>query len=234
MTDAELRSVLQERIACVRTHVAQACSRVGRDPATVAWVAVTKTVSARVAALSYDLGLADLGESRPQELWRKAAALPQARWHLIGHLQRNKIDRTVPFTTLIHSVDSERVLLALDAFGRARDQAVSVLLQVNCSREANKGGFAPNAMLSLADKLMSLPGVTVVGLMTMAAFSENAETARPVFAELYQLREELRVRSRLELPHLSMGMSNDYVIAVEEGATLIRLGSTLFDGLTAE
>src|SRR5947208_15281381 len=131
MTDAELRPVLADRIAGVRVRIADACARAGRDPNSVTLVAVTKTVSPQVAAIAAELGVHDLGESRPQELWKKAEAIPSASWHLIGHLQRNKLDRTVPLVSLIHSVDSERLLTAIDAFGRKRGSPVPVLLEVN-------------------------------------------------------------------------------------------------------
>ena len=169
MTDAELRTILGERIAAVRERIADACSRAGREVGSVTLVAVTKTVSPRVAGIAAGLGLHDLGESRPQELWKKAEAMPNASWHLIGHLQRNKIDRTVPLVKLIHSVDSERLLAALDAFGRKRGSPVPVLLEVNCSGEESKGGFAPGEMPAVCDSVMSLTGVSVRGLMTMAA-----------------------------------------------------------------
>jgi hypothetical protein len=231
MTDSEISSKLTNRLASVRSRIADACRRAGRDPAGVTLVAVTKTVSAEVAALAAELGMTDLGENRPQELWKKAAAVPSARWHLIGHLQRNKIDRTAPLVALIHSVDSERLLDALAAFGTRRGEPVPVLLEVNCSREAAKGGFSPDAVPGLSDKLLSLTGVSVRGLMTMAAYSDNPEDARPAFAELRSLRDDLRTRTGLELPHLSMGMSGDFEVAVEEGATLVRIGTTLFENL---
>jgi pyridoxal phosphate enzyme (YggS family) len=227
----DTRAVLAERLAAGRARIAEACRRAGRDPAGVTLVAVTKTTTPEVAALAIELGVNDLGESRPQELWKKAAAVPAARWHLIGHLQRNKIDRTVPLVTLIHSVDSERLLEALAAFGAKRGTPVPVLLEVNCSREAAKGGFAPEALPAVGDRLASLPGVAVRGLMTMAAYSENPEDARPTFAELRRLRYDLRTRTGLELRELSMGMSGDFEVAVEEGATLVRVGTTLFEGL---
>lgn len=231
MTDDELRSVLSDRLAAVRGRIVAACRRAGRDPAEVTLVAVTKTVPPAVARIAAELGATDLGENRPQELWRKAAEVPAARWHLIGHLQRNKIDRTVPLVTLMHSVDSDRLLAALDAFGRKRGEPVPVLLEVNCSREAAKGGFSPEAVPGLSDTVVSLPGVSVCGLMTMAAYGDDPEAARPTFAELRRLRDELRARSGLALPHLSMGMSNDFEVAVEEGATFVRIGTTLFEGL---
>jgi PLP dependent protein len=227
----DARPILAERLASVRGRIADACRRAGRDPAGVTLVAVTKTVSPEVAAVAAELGALDLGESRPQELWKKAAAVPSARWHLVGHLQRNKIDRTVPLVSLVHSVDSERLLAALGTVRREAGHPVPVLLEVNCSREAAKGGFSVDAVPALSDGLLSLSGVSVRGLMTMAAYSDNPEDARPAFAELRRLRDDLRSRTGLELPHLSMGMSGDFEVAVEEGATLVRIGTTLFEGL---
>jgi pyridoxal phosphate enzyme (YggS family) len=231
MDESQLRSVLAERTAGVRDRIAGACARAGRDPAGVTLVAVTKTVSPRVAALLPELGVRDLGESRPQELWKKAEAVPGATWHLIGHLQRNKLDRSVPLVSLIHSVDGERLLAALDVFGRKCGSVVPVLLEVNCSGEASKGGFAPDALPALAEKLPALAGVEVRGLMTMAAHEEDPQATRPTFAKLRELRDSLRARTGLPLPELSMGMSNDFEVAVEEGATLVRIGTTLFEGL---
>jgi pyridoxal phosphate enzyme (YggS family) len=233
MTDSELRSVLSDRIANVRGRVAEACRRAGRDPGGVTLVAITKTVSAGVAAVVAELGVRDLGESRPQELWKKADALPGVNWHLVGHLQRNKIDRAVPLVALVHSVDSERVLDALDAFGRKRGVPVPVLLEVNCSGEDTKGGFGPVEALVNGLRAVSLAGVTVRGLMTMAAYSDDPQAARPTFALLRELRDSLRERTGLPLAELSMGMSNDFEVAVEEGATFVRVGTTLFEGLAS-
>lgn len=228
---ADLRDVLAGRIAAVRDRMATACRRAGRDPASVTLVGVTKTATPAVAAVARELGLTDLGENRPQELWKKAAAVPAARWHLIGHLQRNKLDRTVPLVVLVHSADSDRLLDALDAFGRHRGSPVPVLLEINCSREPTKGGFAPEELPRLADRLPILTGLDVRGLMTLAAYSPNPEDARPTFAELRRLRDDLRARTGLPLPELSMGMSGDFEVAIEEGATLVRIGTSLFGGL---
>ncbi|HSQ54946.1 MAG TPA: YggS family pyridoxal phosphate-dependent enzyme [Gemmata sp.] len=224
-------TLLAERLSMVRERIAEACRRSGREQSTVTLVGVTKTTSPEVARIAFELGLHDLAESRPQELWKKAAVLPEARWHLIGHLQRNKLDRTVPLISLIHSVDSERLLAALAQFGSKRGVPVPVLLEVNCSREPANGGFPPDAIPPLTEKFMQLPGVEVRGLMTMAAYSDNPEPARPAFADLRRIRDDLRLRSGLELPELSMGMSGDYEVAIEEGATLVRIGTTLFEGL---
>lgn len=231
MTDSELRSVLTERIASVRSRISDACRRAGRDPAGVTLVGVTKTVSSAVAAVTAELGLCDLGESRPQELWRKADAVKGVNWHLIGHLQRNKLDRTAPLVSLVHSVDSERLLDAFDAFGRGRGSPVPLLLEVNCSGEAAKGGFGPVEALVVGTRLTALTGVTVRGLMTMAAYTDDPEQARPTFVTLRELRDSLRARTGLPLTDLSMGMSGDFEVAVEEGATLVRIGTTLFEGL---
>lgn len=234
MTDVELTAKLAERLVAVELRIAGARRRAGRSHDVVTLVAVTKMVSCRVAAAFRELGVADLGESRPQELWEKAAAIPSARWHLIGHLQRNKIEKTVPLANLIHSVDSLRLLEALDEHGRLQGSPVSVLLEVNCSREEAKGGFRPEDVSTLGDKLASLQGVQIIGLMTMAALHADPEPSRPAFAELRELRGRLASDTGLSLPHLSMGMSNDFEVAVEEGATLVRIGSTLFAGLEQE
>jgi pyridoxal phosphate enzyme (YggS family) len=223
--------ILSERIALVRARIAEAARVSGRDPSSVTLIGVTKTASVDVARIAFQRGLHDLGESKPQELWKKAAAVPEARWHLIGHLQRNKLDRTIPLVALVNSVDSIRLLEALDGFGVKRGAPVPVLLEVNCSREATKGGFAPEELSAASDRAVSLGGVSLQGLMTMAAYSDDPESARPVFAELHRLRELMRSSTGLPLPHLSMGMSHDYAVAVEEGATLVRIGTTLFEGL---
>jgi pyridoxal phosphate enzyme (YggS family) len=234
MTDAELRTVLSDRVASVEARIAAACSRARRERSSVTLVAVTKTVSPRVAGVLPGLGVSDLGESRPQELWKKQTALPTARWHLIGHLQRNKIDRTIPLVSLVHSTDSERVLVALHDFGIKQGRPVPLLLEVNCSREAAKGGFRPEDVPAIGDRIIPLTGVRLEGLMTMAALHDNPDLCRPTFAELRTLRDALRIRTGLPLPHLSMGMSNDFEAAVEEGATLVRVGTTLFAGLEGE
>ena len=218
------------RFACERIDAAR--RRAGRTD-DVTLIAVTKSIPASTAEAAWRFGIRNMAENRPQELWKKAAAIPDATWHLIGHLQRNKIERTVPLCSLIHSVDSPRLLEALDAFGRQRNQPVPILLEVNCSREAAKGGFAPEELPALAEKLPAFVGLKIDGLMTMAAHHENPELCRPTFAECHRLRAKLREWSGLTLPHLSMGMSNDFEIAIEEGATMVRLGSVLFEGLEA-
>jgi pyridoxal phosphate enzyme (YggS family) len=234
MDSSALRSRLQERVASVEERIAAACARSGRARGDVALVAVTKTVSVEVAGLLPELGVHDLAENRPQELWRKAAVLPATiRWHLVGHLQRNKVDKTLPPAYLIHSVDTPRLLTALEEEATRQVRAVDVLLEVNASGEKAKHGFAPESLSGIAAQIAGLRHVRVLGLMTMAALDEDSERCRPTFAALRSLRDALRSELGPDhpLPHLSMGMTNDFEVAIEEGATLVRIGTALFSGL---
>jgi pyridoxal phosphate enzyme (YggS family) len=227
-------NVLVERLQAVEERLRSACCRASRARSAVTLVAVTKTVGPEVAAELVRLGVTHLGESRPQELWRKAAALrPSVHWHMIGHLQRNKIERTLPLVEMVHSVDSLRLLAALEQEAARLGRTLPVLLEVNASAEASKHGFAPEEMGGVAAHLGSLKWVRVHGLMTMAAPNEDPQQCRPTFAALRTLSERLRgvIGRPHTLEHLSMGMSNDFEVAVEEGATLVRLGSVLFEGL---
>lgn len=234
-SQSRIREILTERLQAVEERIEAACGRAGRKRSEVTLVAVTKTVSADVAALLPSLGVLDLGESRPQELWRKADLLPQSiRWHQVGHLQRNKIADTLPLAHLIHSVDSARLLIALEREATKQKRKVECLLEVNVSGEASKHGFEPEAVPVVMKGLSELSYVQVTGLMTMAALEQDAKRCRSTFAELRRLHDQLR--SELPQPHhldrLSMGMSNDFEVAIEEGATLVRLGTVLFEGLT--
>lgn len=252
-----IRDILAANLDAVERRVAAACARAGRARQQVTLVAVTKSVSAEIAARLAELGTLDLGENRPQELWSKAAALPATvRWHLIGHLQRNKIDRTLPLVHRIHSIDSVRLIEAIEAHGRpgggvgrvslptgdpgeaaaARDTSptpVEGFLEFNCSGEASKDGFAPHEVDDLIPVLRRLRHLRIVGLMTMAAYQDDPERCRPTFAALRGLVTQMRDRAGDVHPlnELSMGMSNDFEVAIEEGATSLRLGTVLFTGL---
>ncbi len=231
MQDERQLAILQTNLQRIRERIEGACARVGRSPAEVTLVAVTKTIPIEVVTILPKLDLIDLGENRPQELWRKAPVLPNVRWHLIGHLQRNKIERTLPLVQLVHSVDSERLLMAIEEWAREQNRIVDVLLEINTTGEVNKHGFPPERILPLAPLLGSLRAVRIRGLMTMAAFTEVIEDTRPNFSLLRTLRDQLRPELSSPLDHLSMGMSNDFEIAVEEGATLVRIGTALFAGI---
>ncbi|MCS7046532.1 MAG: YggS family pyridoxal phosphate-dependent enzyme [Gemmataceae bacterium] len=233
MDQPGVRKLLAERLAAVEERLQAACRRAGRRREEVTLVAVTKTVDAAVAALLPELGVFDLGENRPQELWRKAAALPgTVRWHLIGHLQRNKVAATLPRTTLIHSVDSLRLLEAIESAAARRQSPVEVLLEIHAGLENSKQGFRPDDLAALLEAVKTLRWTRLRGLMTMAPL-QAAEACRPIFAALRRQRDQLKrqLPPPHDLVHLSMGMSNDFEVAVEEGATFVRLGSVLFDGL---
>jgi pyridoxal phosphate enzyme (YggS family) len=241
MTDRELSAVLAERVAGVRSRIAAACARVGRNPEGVTLVAVTKTVSPRVSRLIAELGVLDLGESRPQELWRKVEAIKDLPicWHLVGHLQRNKVEQSLPLVHLVHSVDSLRLLQAIANASSRIGYCPPILLQVNASREDQKHGFDFEELIHDVPKIVATSAeLDIAGLMGMAALTDNPEQARSTFRELLEFRDRLRaepwLRDQRPLPHLSMGMSGDFEVAIEEGATIVRIGTTLFEGLENE
>src|SRR5439155_9277202 len=170
MIQSQTQALLRRNVVAVEERLQAACRRSGRSRNQITLVAVTKTVDAQVAALLPELGVVHLGENRPQELWRKAAILPKSmHWHLIGHLQRNKIARTLPLVQLIHSADSMRVLQALETEAAAQNNSVAVLLEMNLSGEPSKHGFSSEELPPLLPAIATLQRVRVVGLMTMAA-----------------------------------------------------------------
>lgn len=221
--NAELVAAIAGNAAEVRRRIAVAAERAGRDAGAARLVAVTKTFPAEVCAAALDAGLTDLGENRVQEGVAKAEALArlgrQAVWHLIGHLQSNKVKPALAAFDLIHSVDS--IDLA-HAISRRAESPVVVLLEVNVGGEASKFGFAPDGVPAAHETISTLPNLAVRGLMTVAPQADDPEAVRPVFRRLRELA------ASLGLPELSMGMSGDYEVAVEEGATIVRVGSALF------
>ncbi len=234
MSDTSVR--IAENLAAIRGSIAEAARRVGRSADEITLVAVTKYVGeAEVRALAA-AGCLDIGESRPQELWAKVAALADLpiRWHLVGHLQRNKIRRTLPLVSMIHSLDSVRLLEAIDHAAAESGKMTPALLEVNISANRAKHGLAPAEVAPLVEQLPAFPHVAVRGLMAMAGHEGDAHAARRDFAALRELREQLRGQCapQVTLDHLSMGMSGDYEVAVEEGATIVRIGSALFAGLS--
>src|SRR5262245_19027790 len=230
----DVDAILERNLADVERRIAAACARAGRARCEVTLVAITKYVTADIARRLLPLGVTDLGESRPQELWKKTAAIPEATWHLVGHLQRNKVEETLPLATLIHSVDSVRLLEAIDAAAAKQQRRVPVLLEFNLSGEEAKHGFGTTDVAGIAAAAAGLRQVEIQGLMTMASLDAEGEKARPVFAALRKLRDQLQpqLTGGRELHHLSMGMTNDFEAAIEEGATLVRVGSALFGGLS--
>lgn len=226
-----------DNLAQIRSRIAEAAHRSGRAAGDVKLVAVSKYVDAPTARLLVDAGCRDLGEARPQELWRKAEALAgqPIDWHLIGHLQRNKIARTLPLVRLIHSGDSLRLIEAVEAQAAATGLAsIPILLEVNVSGDATKHGFRADELPPLGETLAQLNYVAIRGLMCMAGREGNVDDARRDFEQLRLLRDRLRSiwPSRLSLDELSMGMSGDFEAAIEEGATIVRVGSLLFEGIS--
>jgi pyridoxal phosphate enzyme (YggS family) len=224
---------LSSNLQDVRGRMAAACVRSGRPADATRLVAVTKTVSAEWAAALNAFGQVDLGENYPQELWRKDPLLRSAavRWHLIGHLQSNKAKKTYPLVAFVHAVDSLKLLQLLDQLAGELPTPAPVCLQVNCSGEASKHGWEGEAILNDADAIAACRRVPVTGLMTMAAIGTTPDEARPAFARLRQVRDQLQARTGIPLPELSMGMSNDYEVAIAEGATWVRVGSAIFEGV---
>ncbi len=231
----EPANIIAANLARIRERIAVAAKRVGRDPDPVTLVAVTKYVGPEEIRGLVQAGCIDIGESRPQELWKKAEALTDLpiRWHLVGHLQRNKVQRTIPMVAEIHSVDSQRLLAAIDQAAGKLGRRIDVLLEVNVSGEKAKHGFSPSELESALPSLAELREVRVRGLMTMAGLEGGLERARADFRRLRELRDKLQAAApeNIALDELSMGMSGDFEAAIEEGATIVRVGSALFEGL---
>lgn len=222
---------LPARLAEVRERIAAACARAGRGADSVRLVAVTKTHPAAAVEAALAAGLEDIGENRVQELEEKVAEIGRSRatWHLIGNLQRNKAKKAIRLFDLVHSLDSERLARKLSDEAVEAGIEVRALVQVNTSGEESKSGYGPDELVDALGAITALPGLTIEGLMTMAPYTADERTLRATFAGARELRD----RAARELPgfrpvHLSMGMSNDFEIAVEEGSTLLRLGTVLF------
>ena len=238
---ASLSNAVSDRLADnlrqVRNRIAAACLRVGRPVDDVTLIAVTKYAPLEWVRGLIDLGVTDFGESRPQQLIGRAAELPShVRWHQIGHLQRNKADSLLPVVERIHSVDSIRLIEQLAKSAQQRGCRPRLLLEVNVMGEASKDGFAVSDLVAAWPASVEQTGVEIDGLMTMAPLGNTAENARPAFRGLRELRDRLVEMSsgRIALPQLSMGMSGDFEVGIEEGATFVRVGSGLFEGLSAE
>lgn len=226
-----------QRIGDVRERMARAAARSGRDEDAITLVAVTKGHPASLVRAAVEAGLRDIGENRVYEMLDKQATLdlPDARWHFIGHLQRRKVRDLIGHCDLVHSVDRLSLAQELDKRAAAAGATVSGLLQVNASGEESKGGWevdspaGGDAFLAQVEQVLALPHLRIQGLMTMAPFYEEAERTRPTFAHVRTMQQRLVERfPDHDFSILSMGMSNDFEIAIEEGATHVRLGTALF------
>jgi len=221
---------LSQRFDAIRERMNAAACRVGRHPDEVELVAVSKNHPAEsVREACEEAGQELFGENRVQEASVKIPLLPsRLHWHLIGHLQSNKVRKALPFFELIHGVDSSEIARDIDRIAEEMGLFPRVLLEVNVSGEGSKHGFSPEHLERELEALLALPRLQVEGFMTMAPLSDNQETARPIFAKLRELRDDLATRAGIPLEILSMGMSGDFEVAIEEGATLVRIGSALF------
>ena len=214
-------SIVAARLAQVRERMENACVRARRDAASVKLLAVTKVFGPEVIRAGYECGMRDFGENYVQEMERKAPAiadLTDARFHLIGHLQSNKTKKAAQLFSAIDSVDSARLARRLDAEAKPLD----VMIEVRLSTEETKTGATPEDLTGIVDAIRASSHLTLAGLMTVPPWSEDAETSRPYFARLRELA------ARYAVPGLSMGMSNDFEVAIEEGATWVRVGTALF------
>jgi pyridoxal phosphate enzyme (YggS family) len=219
----------------IQDRITRAAAQAGRLPSEVRLVAVTKKSAPEWIRALLDCGVFDLGENYPQELWKKSEVLADRaqaiHWHLIGHLQTNKVKKTLPLVKMIHSVDSLKLLKVLNDAVKAVPDPPLVCLQVNTSGEESKHGWAPAQLLAESSAIATCQSVPIVGLMTMAALEGTPDNTRASFALLRQTRDALREKTGLALPELSMGMSGDFELAILEGATLVRIGTAIFEGL---
>lgn len=246
------QSPLAEKLDEIRSRIAAAAVKAKREPGGVTLVAVTKSAAPEQIREMLSLGVYDLGESRVQVLTQRAGQLDEflkrrqlhsseaaapappekVRWHMIGHLQRNKIKAVLPFVHVIHSIDSLRLAEELDGQSAKIGRRVPVMLQVNASEEPQKYGVAVGAAVHLAEQIDSMPNLQLVGLMTMAPFDAEEAKVRSAFTRTREIFEEMRWHKMggAGLRHLSMGMSNDFELAIAEGSTMVRIGTELFGG----
>jgi pyridoxal phosphate enzyme (YggS family) len=232
-TAANTVDEFRQRLADVHARIGAACAKVGRDPATVRLLPVSKTVSAERLRNAYAAGCHAFGENKVQEArdkWQAMQDLPDLHWAIIGHLQTNKAKMVAEFASEFQALDSLRVAEALDQRLQALGRSLDVLVQVNTSGEASKFGLSPDEVEAFVKQLPKFASLRVRGLMTLALFSEDAARVRPCFARLRELRDRLRqsAAAGIAMDELSMGMSGDFELAIEEGSTIVRVGQAIF------
>ncbi len=223
--------MIKEQLDEVRERVREACFRAGRAPEDVTLIAVSKTKPAQAVQEAYDAGARDFGENKVQEILQKKPVLPQdIRWHMIGHLQRNKVHQVIGKAVMIHAVDSLRLAEQIEAEAAKRDLDVDVLLEINVAKEESKYGFFLEDAEEAIRAISAFPHVHIKGLMTIAPFVENPEENRGIFKKLYQFSVDINDKNidNVTMGVLSMGMSGDFEVAIEEGATMVRVGTSIF------
>ncbi|MDZ4340716.1 MAG: YggS family pyridoxal phosphate-dependent enzyme [candidate division NC10 bacterium] len=221
---------IKERVESVRERIAAAALRVGRDPGDILVVAVAKSFPAGAIQEAIAAGVSDIGENRVQEARAKIPEIGvPCRWHMVGHLQTNKARLAVRLFDWIQSLDSAKLAQELEGAAVALGKRVRTMVEVNLAREPTKAGVGEGDLSVLLEQAASLPHLSIEGLMGMPPFDPNPEGVRPYFRRLFRLREEAAARfPELRLAHLSMGMSHDFEVAVEEGATMVRIGTAIF------
>ena len=220
---------ISENLERVRSQIAEAAAKCGRSVDDVELVAISKTHEAERVRIVFDSGQRLFGESRVQEARVKIPLLPSsARWHFVGRLQRNKIRHALPLFELFHSVDSVELARDMNRIADEEGLHPRVLFEVNVAGEGSKIGFSPNSLREVMETILDLPRLTIEGLMTIPPLAPDAEDSRRHFIALRELRAQLATEFQVELPQLSMGMTNDFTIAIEEGATMVRVGTAIF------
>lgn len=220
-----------ENLKKVEDKITAACLRAGRAREDVTLIAVSKTKPESMVEEAYSVGQRDFGENKVQEICRKIEVLPQdIRWHMIGHLQRNKVRQVVGKACMIHSVDSLRLAEAISQEAVKQNRIVPVLIEVNVAQEESKFGVTAEETIALIEAAAKLPHISIRGLMTIAPFVEDPEENRPIFRKLKQLSVDIAAKNinNVTMSVLSMGMTNDYEVAIEEGATMVRVGTGIF------
>ena len=220
-----------ENLNEVKSRMRKACAAAGRDENEVTLIAVSKTKPAEMLKEAYDAGVRDFGENKVQEILEKSPQLPSdIRWHMIGHLQKNKVRQVIDKVVMIHSVDSVALAEQIEKEAAKRELDIDILLEVNVAGEESKFGFAPEEVEEAIRAISVLPHVHIKGLMTIAPFVENSEENRDVFKKLYQLNVDMKSKNidNVNMTVLSMGMTGDYEVAIEEGAGMIRVGTGIF------
>jgi len=223
--------MIETNLLQVQKRIQEACRRAGRNPAEVTLIAVSKTQPLSKLMEAYEAGVRDFGENKVQEILAKAPVMPEdARFHMIGHLQRNKVRPTLKHAGLIHAVDSVRLAEQIQADAKRGQLCVDILLEVNVAGEESKYGFAPAEIPDAVQQISCFPNTRICGLMTIAPFVENSEENRPIFRNLQQLSVDIKGKNidNVSMGVLSMGMTGDFEVAIEEGATMIRVGTGIF------
>lgn len=223
--------MLKQNLEAVQNNIAKACAKVGRDVSEVTLIAVSKTKPVPMLEEVYQAGSRDFGENKVQELTEKYEVLPgDIRWHMIGHLQRNKVKYIVDKVALIHSVDSVRLAEEISAQAQKKQVLVDILVEVNIAQEESKFGISREEAISMVEEIAKLPSIQIKGLMTIAPFVENPEENRMYFRKMKELSVDIMKKNidNVSMDILSMGMTGDYEVAIEEGATMVRVGTGIF------